>query len=219
MKKPVVSLVLTVLLALGANALATVTTDADLNAPTWRGGDGSTLQMWFFDQSQNPAAPDVDQNPFGDTSLSILGQDPVWIPDDQGRLGVWLVDRSKANDMVIDVPNSKEPNPFKDIWLQLVFKAAEDRAPNIYVLPEGSAQQPVPRMTLVQTTVLQDGYIHATYSLTIEPNPTWEKIYIRPRDCEVLIDSVVVDTQCIPEPMTLAMLGLGSLLLRLRRKQ
>jgi hypothetical protein len=52
--------------------------------------------------------------------------------------------------------------------------------------------------------------------LIIRPNPNFEQIFIRPRDCQVFVDCITIETQCIPEPMTMGLLGLGSLLLRRR---
>ena len=55
------------------------------------------------------------------------------------------------------------------------------------------------------------------YGLTIEPNPTSEMITITVPYCTV-IDQIVVDTICIPEPASMALLALGSVFLLRRRR-
>ena len=55
------------------------------------------------------------------------------------------------------------------------------------------------------------------YGLTIEPNPTSETVTITVPECAV-IDQIVVDTICIPEPGTLGLLVLGGLAVLRRRR-
>ena len=50
--------------------------------------------------------------------------------------------------------------------------------------------------------------------LNIEPNPAFEIVRI---DGAVMVDEIVIDTICIPEPASLALLGLGGLALMRRR--
>jgi hypothetical protein len=214
MKKSVVSLV--VLLLISASASAVVLCDSD-PAP-FRGGVNTTLQTWGFDTNANPAFPNVVENPYGMPQVDLVGgfaANTVWLDQDNGHQGVWIVDRSIYSDMVATVKNFPKQNPYKQIWLQITYAAQNGEAPMIYVLPDGSNAQPQP-MQLVKKEAVDNYYVHAVYSLTIRPNPNFEQIYIRPRDCQVFVDCITIETQCVPEPMTMGLLGLGSLLLRRR---
>jgi len=54
------------------------------------------------------------------------------------------------------------------------------------------------------------------YKITIWPNPAEEWIAIKG---DIVVDQLEIVTECIPEPATMGLLGLGSLaLLRNRRK-
>ena len=149
---------------------------------------------------------DILQTPVANI-IGAFFDNTVWLDEDMGHEGVWVIDMRDQSDMVFDIDNSDVPNPVKHIWVQIVFSALEDRVPTVYVLPEGEAQPPIDAMDLVAVTRLDDYYMHATYSLTIEPNPTFEQIRIRPRDCQVC-DEVIIETQCIQEPMSLSA-GIG----------
>jgi hypothetical protein len=214
MKKSLASLV--VLLLISASASAVVLCDSD-PAP-FRGGVNTTLQTWGFDTNANPAFPNVVENPYGMPQVDLVGgfaANTVWLDQDNGHQGVWVVDRSIYSDMVATVDNNPVRNAYKEIWLQITYSAQNGEAPMIYVVPDGNLNAYAP-MNLVSKTAVDNNYFHAVYSLTIRPNPNFEQIFIRPRDCQVYVDCITIETQCIPEPMTMGLLGLGSLLLRRR---
>jgi hypothetical protein len=220
MKKSLASLV--VLLLISASASAVVLCDP--NPAPFRGGPNTTLQTWTFSTQTvpgpgNPIFPDVWENPYGMPEVTLVGDfidNTIWLPEDNGHQGVWIVDQSIRSNMIARIENDKTQRPDKNIWVQITYSSQGGAAPMLYVIPNGvtSAYQP---LALVGTpNALGDGYFTAAYSLTIHPNPAWEQIYIRPRDCQVFVDCITIETQCIPEPMTMGLLGLGSLLLRRR---
>jgi hypothetical protein len=68
------------------------------------------------------------------------------------------------------------------------------------------------------TQVLGDDWIHEVYSASLPTNPTWEYFAIG-YVSNILIDQVVIETLCyVPEPATMMLLGLGSLLMIRRKK-
>ena len=180
----------------------------DLNAPDWRDDEGTTYQEWDFLTDANPADPDTYLNDYGVPSVVVAGEYPItrWKLDDHEYDGVWVFD----DYMKIDIPNVDVENPYKEILLQIVYWAEEL---DMDVLPTPSS------VTLVDEQVLDGGYIYAAYSIIIEPNPEMESIYIRPRSCTIYVDSLIIDTICIPEPMTIGFLGLGGALLALKRRR
>ena len=223
MKKPIFSLALIMALVIGSNALAVITLEDDLNAPVWREGQGWTLQAWYWDSGRPDTMPvdaEFDYNDYGTATadITVNGAD-AWMDAYRGEVGVFEVDSFDLSDLIIEVPNVQQPNDTKHVWVQMVYWAEDGHVPNLYVIPNGdySAYQ---LMTEVSSQAVGDqGYLHVTYSLDLQFNPEWEYVFIRPGDCEMFVDSVIVETQCIPEPMSMVVLGLGSLLLRLRRKQ
>ena len=180
----------------------------DLNIPDWRGDDGTTYQEWDFLTDANPTEPDAYLNDYGVPSASVGGDNSYWLQEDYGHEGVWVV----SNDAItVTIPNVDVENPYKEIWLQIVYW--ENYAPLISTSPAAGS------ITLIDEQTLASGYTYAAYSIIIEPNPDMEVITIEPHECVVYIDSLIIDTICVPEPMTIGFLGLGGALLAMKRRR
>jgi hypothetical protein len=189
----------------------------DLNPAPFRGGENTTVQAWDFLTKADPSAPEAGwNNPNGAPSADLVGDfsnNTVWLENDYGHQGVWIVDRALQSDMLIGVPNYPQQNPYKEIWIQLVYSSQGGLAPILYVQPDAQGYEMI---SLVSSTKIDSMYSYALYHFIIKPNPAFEVIRIRPRDCQVYVDSICIETQCIPEPVTMVLLGLGGLLLRKR---
>lgn len=187
----------------------------DYNPPPWtRGGPGTTYQKWEFGTDDATPSPEADYiNPLGEAGLEVTGTAPwtVWLADDHEHGGVW-----KFEDYIqVDIFNFDQENPYKEIWVQLTFAAdgMDGLNPILSTVPAATGAAEV-----IHKEQIDDWYWRATYSLIIELNPSSETIYIQPRDCTMYLDELVIDTICVPEPITICLLGLGGLLLARRRR-
>ena len=185
----------------------------DLNPAPWRttppGIAPTTYQSWSFSTSANPSAPDVDDNPFGTAALEVTGGFPLtrYYTSFNGHDGVW-----KFEDWIeIVIPNSPIANPYKEVWLQITYYASG--------IPEAFTVLPAyDNMQLVSDVAVDDYFRHATYSIRIEPNPVLESVWIEPLHCTLYVDNLIVETICVPEPVSLAMLAFGGLVAIRRRR-
>jgi hypothetical protein len=191
----------------------------DLNPAPFRGGENTTLQAWDFLTNADPSAPDAGwKNPYGTPYADLIGDfstNTVYLPKDYGHDGVWIVDRAQQSDMLFGIYNSPNDNPYKKIRIQLVYSSQDGLAPMLYVQADN---QPYEVINMVSSAKIAGDamYSYAFYDIIIKPNPKFEVIRIRPRDCQVFVDSILIETQCIPEPVTMVLLGLGGLMLRKR---
>lgn len=187
----------------------------DLFPPPWRNQAGTTLQEWTFpDANQNPP-PDVVINPYGMPGAQVWpGTGQWWWAMWGGRMGVWPL----SGAMEFTIPNQNIPNPYKDIWIQITWaKQAFLSEPVLSSVPGGTVEL-VRQVDLGPTgepPPAGANWWHSTYKIRIYPNPASEVIRI---DGTVMVDQIVIDTICVPEPATMALLGLGSLVLLRRRR-
>lgn len=185
----------------------------DLFPPPWRGEGGSTFQEWDFSTDNITPLPDLGTlyNPYG---APLLRVNPMgdWIDVIGERQGVWPL--SGAIDVYI--PNWPEPRPEKEIWIQLTWKAT-DVDP---LLPNEPVVGVAPFMSMeifhMEGRDLGDGWLRTPFKINIWPNPIEEWITIRG---DIMVDQLVIDTHCIPEPATLALLGIGALITLTRRRR
>jgi len=175
----------------------------DLFKPDWRGKPGSTYQKWLFDTDSNPAAPNVVENEYGSPSATILlgpvGGEWLYQMDGFGTpTGYW--DLRPGCSMVMDINNRPITLAYKEIWVQVLYYEGLIPAPFVTV---PGAELVGSQKILIET--IEGPFTEAWYlTLTkwrIEPNPKREQIIISvDPDWGALVDQVVVDTICGPEP-------------------
>jgi hypothetical protein len=202
-----------------AVALVATSAFAEPPVPSWRGAEGSTFQAWSFNAGGN--APDTWQNEYGnhtDPGLGLSVKSQGWFDSILGADGVYAL----SYEIDIVIPNNPVPNDQKDILLHLVWRPLADVVGGNLItdpfLPDAPlvAVWPFSDMMTLDDALDGNGWHHSTYEITIWPNPPKEWFTIKGN---ILVDYIAIDTICVPEPATIALLTLGSLCtLRFRRR-
>jgi len=197
--------------------MAPVALADDLIDPPWERvtTPGTTYAEWdgWFDwEVDGDYLPDDEYNPYGQP---IVTDDELGTVLDEyaGRYDVLQV--LNGDPVAIQIPNTgnEAPDTWKDIYLQITWHW--DGAPDI---PEISIPATGGTIAFTDEFQLGDGWWYTRYHIHLEPNPNFEELTLWPLDWEtLLIDQIVVDTICLPEPASLGGLALGALLLIRRR--
>jgi hypothetical protein len=185
--------------------------------PEWRGDPGSTIQGWHFSTADKENVfPDYPSGGgwLPSTKLTVTPdpQNPDWIetdPSGSGRTGIWPL--SGWIDVTVD--NFPKPNPYKEVWVQLTWASTGGEPAIINIDPSPK----VGTFTLVNEHTWCMGWTTTVWKWRVEPNPSDEMFRIQG---DILVDQLVIDTICAPEPGTMFLLGLAALgtLIRRRRK-
>ena len=178
-----------------------------LAGPTWTIGDpGTTHQEWTFDDDDNPAPPEVDQNPYGDfpeLRVDFSGNHIRWEPTYNSHEGVWYGDPISIE---LTIPNAEVRNPYKDIWVQVIFKGN----PWPY---EVITEPAYDSLTVLGDSITGSYWGWKTWDLGLRlvPNPDSEVIRLKFDGSGAYVDKIVVDTICIPAPgaVLLGSIGVG----------
>ena len=199
------ALCLAVILAAGSTSFAAL----ELQVPDWRGTEGSTFQQWSF--STPDLFPPPDPGFDNDYGMPLLTVNPLpgadWRPD----TGAWPL----SGQIDVYIPNNPQPNEKKEIWLQLIWKTENlDPSPTMPDQP-WVAVLPFMTMDMSRSDTTDNGWTLSLFRINLYPNPPEEWITVKG---DIIVDHIAIDTRCVPEPATVALLGLGSLVV-FRRKR
>lgn len=195
--------------AMAAVTLNTTFAD-DLNPPPYRGGPLSVYAHWNL----IPGTTILDLNnnwSFVDDTDPTTFLYPNIVPNPQ------VIPNGGAYDF--EIPNWVDTLPIKYLRLQLTWE--NNLLPPLGIFSQGlDGVDPVFGQIVFTSPLQVDAAgvkVYQYYDLIYKPNPDFERIHID-MPTNALLTQVVVDSiSTVPEPATLALLGLGGLLLRKRK--
>jgi len=175
---------------------------------------GTTDQYWDFEQETGRFGilPTEYNNLFGEPVVALIadmsGNGVGW------NDGTWQGDEFK---ILLDIPNQPIANPYKHLWIDLKYKgeisflwvADVDTGEHFTLLDPGqSVEDPV------------SGWKTLSQMWRFEPNPREEIVVIGLKGTgsipginngtQAIIDSIYINTECVPEPATISLLAIGA---------
>ena len=216
----------------------------DVFPPDWRGSYGTVTAGWDYWGQPGPGPgsaslfeQSVQANPGFGGALGVVAyahwNSSVMVFDViNGRQSVLEVNSGGGLGPVgFGIKNYAFPNPEKLIRVQVTslgpgvmdfYVGVGDTDPGD---PPWSPIWPLTKIDAIVADAYQhdDGWVTRAYDMRLEPNPRWENIYFDwgytvPFD-SVFIDQVVIDTWCVPEPSSLALLTIGIVGLLIGRRK
>jgi len=184
----------------------------DIETPPWlRTSDRATFQRWEFSDNNPMPFPNEEDNRFGPPQLTVwplVGS--AWMGEYDNRYGVWPL----SGEIEVRIPNAKDhPEWTKRVQIQLTWELEGQILPLVTV-DDIDGQE-------IETDVIGGGlpehpWFHTTWLVELPYNPVWELVSI---SGDIMVDELVIDTICVPEPGTMALLAIGGVMALARRRR
>ncbi len=177
-------------------------------------GPAYTNQKWTFSTEDGPQgmAPDNPEgNPFG-LSIASINTPPNWSVQWDTE-GFWEGD---GFNIIVDIENNPIPNAYKIIEVSAVFRGDLSLS---WILDDSDSH--FDRISRSISPIEGTDWLLLEDEWYIAPNPSSEKLcfgFAGIDGQQAALASFEVSTWCIPEPATMALLGLGGMALLRRRK-
>jgi hypothetical protein len=172
----------------------------------------TTSQQWSFSTwNYGPVLPDAGWVNNNGDPLLVVSTSSNWNASVGQRGGVWTLN----GEMDFIIPNYPDTTrPEKDIWIDVVWKGA-GKSSFIPDKPLIGIECDYDSVTIQREDILRsdDGFTTTRFTLNVFPNPSTEWIVLKG---DIMVDSISIDTICIPEPATLSLL-LGGAFMAIRR--
>ena len=177
----------------------------------WGEGDpGSTHAYWDFTPGFVTAIPGGG---YSAKPEEVFSPDPLNVVATISPGGIWDGQTQFISTSYIavnlELPNYITFNPYKEIWVDLGNNTVNTNDISLAATPT----------TIPFEFEILPGQGDAEFGVRIWPNPYVEKVgfvLFSPTGAPLILDYIHVDTICIPEPMTMALLAVGGLLIRRR---
>ena len=235
-KKQVLTFLLTAMVVFVVSPLAWGT--AFISAPetnpniTWETQYPDYQRNIFLDFSVNPVGASGSGIPgaiyAGDDDAMLWGSDYVELSgaavwnEDLDAVGIFDATADATGSITLYINNWDRDLPVKHIyeefsWYTSALDGTTIQLPSHEVADGYTLGEPWFEVSGIPPLV---GHHTGSYYIPVEPNPTWEKItinFIAKEGQSSYLKSMHVATECVPEPATLCLLGLGGLLLRRKK--
>lgn len=192
----------------------------DRNPPPWRWQFRTVSAEWDFGSADNPAEPNRWEY-YGDRAGSLLYNPDlhranIQIHDDfewEPGQGLWRNNSSTELTISFDITNWVFDGDSKRLRIQVTYLGNRPETFRVYgwVGDDQHWGQKVPGQHE------GNGYYFEDWTFP-DVNPNYEEIILMVPP-QTAIDQVVIDTQCVPTPGTMAVSGAGLALLAKRRRR
>ena len=189
--------------------LTNVVSAIDADPPAWRTNNvpGLTFQSWEFMDPSNPAPPSLESNVYGIVDCDIHnGEFTNNLPNPDGSgppVSGWYFP-IEDNGIMLMIPNDPAPNPEKKIRIQIT----STKSPGSDAINITADNPPLTTNYLTYSAAWQHSdasWYTYVYEYHVEPNPDSENINITFL-ANTIVEEIVVDTWCLPEPSFLIIL-------------
>lgn len=217
--KKLITICLICVLSIASTVLAD-----DIMSPQWRGQSGTVTAQWnswigfgyemYPDSWGSNPGVSFTPNAYAYSGASFLSEF-------NGRTNI--IELTGDHQIDFAMPNFDTQNPFKEVQIQVTYYAVSGFQWSSVSAWADMAEISEP--AFITENSYGNGWYTDVWDLTIQPNPSWELIYVNFTNglsgteplYPAYIDQVVIDTIC-PEPATIAFLAAGALLLGRKKK-